>query len=69
MLATALREARPKEAQEADGNLQAAADRQWVNTVHTMCEHLQRDNPAFDEDYFQSTVSGLTKGTNRRLGT
>ena len=64
ILALALKEAAPKEGQESDGNLQAAADRQWARTIHTLCEALEQDNPAFDADYFESTVSGLTKGTN-----
>lgn len=64
ILAEAMRGARPIEL----GADKTVADEQWVRCIHTLCEALKQDNPAFDEDYFESTVSGLTKGTNRRLG-
>lgn len=71
MLAEALKRARPP---AVDHNTdewatQAAADRQWQRDILEICLVLHDDNPAFDEAYFQSTVSGLTKGTNATRGT
>ena len=74
ILAEALKESRPPMVDYNSDKwavqvVEVVSDRQWQKDITYICKALHADNPAFDEAYFQSTISGLTKGTNRARGT
>jgi hypothetical protein len=66
VLATALGSVRVNPPAGKEQLYQQALEHALTQITITLAEALKADNPAFDAEYFASTVAGQTKGTNCR---